>query len=85
MLKNFIINIDGIEPILPIDFAVVPRDTIALFASTIDPLAPLNTYRFEIDTVHTFNSGFRRYAMVTGLGGVKSVNWNKWISNSTNM
>jgi hypothetical protein len=85
VLKNFIINIDGIEPILPIDFAVVPRDTIALFASTIDPLAPLNTYRFEIDTVHTFNSGFRRYAMVTGLGGVKSVNWNQWISNSTNM
>ena len=85
VLKNFMINIDGIEPILPIDFAVVPRDTIALFASTIDPLAPLNTYRFEIDTVHTFNSGFRRYAMVTGLGGVKSVNWNQWISNSTNI
>jgi len=85
VLKNFMINIDGIEPILPIDFAVVPRDTIALFASTIDPLAPLNTYRFEIDTVHTFNSGFRRYAIVTGLGGVKSVNWNQWISNSTNI
>ena len=85
VLKNFMINIDGIVPILPIDFAVVPRDTIALFGSTIDPLAPLNTYRFELDTIHTFNSGFRRYATVSGLGGVKSVNWNQWISGVSNM
>ncbi len=85
VVKNFVINIDGIEPILPIDFAVVPRDTICLFASTIDPLAPINNYRFEIDTVHTFNSGFRRYANVTGLGGVKSVNWNQWISSLSNL
>jgi hypothetical protein len=79
------INIDGIVPILPMDFAVVPRDTIALFGSTIDPLAPMNTYRFELDTIHTFNSGFRRYATISGLGGVKSVNWNQWISGVSNM
>ena len=85
VLKNFNISIDGIEPILPIDFAVVPRDTIALFASTINPLAPMSTYRFEIDTVHTFNSGFRRYATITALGGVKSVNWNQWISSVSNL
>ncbi len=85
ILKNFNINIDGIEPILPIDFAVVPRDTLSLFASTIDPAAGVHTYRFEIDTLPTFNSGFKRYALKTELGGVKEVSWQEWIAASSNL
>jgi hypothetical protein len=84
IVKSFNIRVDGIEPILPIDFAVVPRDTLAVFASTIDPLAPANSYRFEMDTSHLFNSSFLRYANVSGTGGVKSVNWNQWIRVSSN-
>ena len=84
VLKSFNITVDGIEPILPMEFAVVPRDTLAVFASTIDPLAANNSYRFEIDTSHLFNSGFLRYAIKTGSGGVKSVNWNEWVRVSSN-
>ncbi|MFM7387375.1 MAG: C25 family cysteine peptidase, partial [Bacteroidota bacterium] len=84
VMKSFNISVDGIEPILPMNFAVVPRDTLAVFGSTIDPLAPMNSYRFEIDTTHLFNSSFKRYALKSGTGGVKSVNWNEWLRVSTN-
>jgi hypothetical protein len=84
VMKSFNISVDGIEPILPMNFAVVPRDTLAIFGSTIDPLAPVNSYRFEIDTTHLFNSSFKRYALKSGTGGVKSVNWNEWLRVSSN-
>lgn len=84
--KPFLINIDGISPIWPYDFAVVPRDSITLKASTINPIAPFNTYRFEIDTTDLFNSPQHRFANVSGLGGVKEVNPSQWkkVSNSQN-
>lgn len=84
LIKNFMINVDGIEPILPIDFAVVPLDSITLSASTINPLAPLATYRFEIDTIASFNSNFKRYCEKTELGGLKQVNPSEWKLASSN-
>ncbi len=84
IVKSFNIRVDGIEPILPIDFAVVPKDSLTVYASTIDPLAPINSYRFEMDTTHLFNSGFLRYAMVSGSGGVKSVHSSEWMRSATN-
>lgn len=83
--KDFFINIDGIVPVLPYDYAVVPNDSIVLKASTINPLAGYNTYRFEIDTTDLFNSPFRRYAMKSGLGGVKEVFPDEWqfVSNNS--
>jgi hypothetical protein len=82
--KNFFIDVDGIEPILPTDFAVVPKDSITLFASTINPLAPFATYRFEIDTNVTFNSPFARYSEKSGLGGLKQVSPSEWKLKSNN-
>lgn len=82
--KPLIINIDGIVPVLPYDFAVVPNDSVTVKASTINPIADFNTYRFEIDTTDLFNSPQRRYAMVSGLGGVKEVNPSQWKSASSN-
>jgi hypothetical protein len=82
--KNFFIDVDGIEPILPTDFAVVPKDSVTLFASTINPLAPFATYRFEIDTNVTFNSPFARYSEKSGLGGLKQVNPSEWKLKSNN-
>lgn len=76
--KDFFINIDGIVPVLPYDYAVVPNDSVVLKASTINSLATYNNYRFEIDTTDLFNSPFRRYAMKSGLGGVKEVFPNDW-------
>jgi hypothetical protein len=86
LVKSFFINIDGIEPVLPENFAVVPRDSVSLFASTINPLASFNSYRFEIDTISSFSSPFARYSLVSGNGGIKSVNPSQWklIGNNSN-
>lgn len=78
VLKNYLLNLDGILPVVPYEFAVVPYDTITLKASTINPIAELNTYRFQIDTTDLFNSPFLKNAVVTGLGGVKEVKPNQW-------
>jgi hypothetical protein len=78
LIKNFFINVDGIEPILPVDFAVVPSDSTVLYASTINPVADFNTYRFEIDTVASFNSSYKRYCEKSGLGGLKFVTPSDW-------
>jgi hypothetical protein len=71
------ISIDGITPIIPYEFAVVPDDSVSLRASTINPIADYEVYRFEIDTVDfegtNAQSEEHRYALIAGLGGVKEV------------
>ena len=84
VIKTLFIDIQGILPVLPQDFAVVPLDSVVLKASTINPIADFNTYRFEIDTNDAFNSDEHRYALVNGLGGVKEVYPSDWISVSSN-
>ncbi|WP_107039841.1 putative type IX secretion system sortase PorU2 [Brumimicrobium mesophilum] len=83
---DYFLNIDGIMPVLPYNYAVVPNDSIVLKASTINPIASFNTYRFEIDTTDLFNSPFLKYAVKSGTGGVKEVFPNDWrrVSNNSN-
>jgi len=81
---DFFINIDGIIPVLPYNYAVVPDDSVVLKASTVNPIAGFNSYRFEIDTTDLFNSPFRKYALVNGLGGVKEVFPEDWKTVSSN-
>lgn len=83
---SLFIDIDGILPVIPHDFAVVPSDSVTVIASTINPVADYGTYRFEIDTTDLFNSPMHRYEMVSGLGGVKQVNPSEWkfVSNNQN-
>ena len=78
VLKNFLISVDGIEPVWPEPFAVVPEDSISLKASTIDALAPVNSYLFEIDTSTSFTSSFARRISKSGLGGVFQVDPSQW-------
>ena len=85
LTQTLFINVAGIEPVLPYDFAVVPIDSVVVKASTINPIADFNTYRFEIDTTDLFDSPFKKYAIVSGLGGVKEVLPSQWISTSSNM
>ncbi|MNK09010.1 hypothetical protein D3C87_269570 [compost metagenome] len=77
---NFFLNIDGMLPVWPYNYAVVPYDTITVKASTINPIAEMNTYRFELDTTDTYNSPQLRRFSVSGLGGVKEVHPNQWLS-----
>lgn len=75
---DFFINVDGILPVYPYDFAVVPYDSVTVRASTINPIAPLKTYHFQLDTVDTYDSPqLRRYSL-TELGGVKEVDPTDW-------
>ncbi len=83
--KTLFIDIDGILPVLPYDFAVVPIDSVTVKASTINPIADFNSYRFEIDTTDLFNSPSHRYALVSGFGGVKEVHPSQWLGVSSNM
>ncbi len=82
--KSLLINLDGIIPVIPYEFAVVPDDSVTLKASTTDPIAPFNTYRFELDTIDFEGtlpqSPAFRYAMVSGVGGVKSVDPSQWLN-----
>ena len=85
LTKTLFIDISGIEPVLPFEYAVVPDPTITLKASTINPIAAYNTYRFELDTIDFVGapSPFHRYATISGLGGVKEIQPSEWKLSST--
>ena len=83
VIKNFQINVDGVEPVWPENFAVLPIDSISVRASTIDALAALNTYRFELDTTPNFNSEFARMHTKTIEGGLLTVHPSEWVLKSS--
>ena len=83
IIKNFQINVDGVEPVWPENFAVLPIDSISVRASTIDVLAALNTYRFELDTTPNFNSEFARMHTKTIEGGLLTVHPSEWVLKSS--
>jgi hypothetical protein len=81
--KPLFINIDGIVPVVPYRYAVVPNDSVSLKASTIDPIADYGTYRFEIDTTDQFNSPIKRHCVVSGYGGVQEVLPSQWLNSNS--
>lgn len=85
IVKTLFIDVDGIQPVIPYEFAVVPNDSVTLIASTINPIAEFNTYRFEIDTIDFEGapSPFHRFALVSGLGGIKEVHPSQWTLTSS--
>ena len=83
--KTFYYKVDGIIPVLPHNYAVVPEDKISVKASTVNPIADYNTYLFEIDTTDLFNSPERRVMTKSGIGGVYKVAYDEWKNASSNM
>lgn len=83
--KQVLFDVDGIYPVWPYDYAVVPEDTITLKGSTVNPFADLAVYRFEIDTTDLFNSPFRKFSSQTSLGGVVEVEFNEWLNANSGM
>lgn len=76
--KQVIFDVDGIYPVWPYNYAVVPNDKITLKGSTINPFADFATYRFEIDTTDLYNSGEHMSFTTTSLGGVIEAEYNNW-------
>lgn len=63
----------AIVPVYPYNFAVIPTDTVTLKASTVNPMEPFRSWRFEIDTTDLFNSPFKISVQLFDSGGV--VRW----------
>ncbi|MCB9224711.1 MAG: C25 family cysteine peptidase [Crocinitomicaceae bacterium] len=78
--KQVIFDVDGIYPVWPYEYAVIPNDTVTLKGSTINPFADAAVYRFEIDTTDLFDSPFRKQYTQTSLGGIVEVEYNEWLN-----
>lgn len=69
-LRQIQIISSDIIPVWPVEFAVIPDNTISLKAITGNPFAASNNYNFEIDTTDTFNSPFKQNGQVVTTGGI---------------
>lgn len=69
---SLFITSGDIVPVYPYDFAIVPDPVVTLKASTGDPLAPVRTYVFQIDTTDTFDSPSMESHTTQAPGGVVS-------------
>jgi hypothetical protein len=69
---NVFINGGDIVPVYPYEFAIIPKDTITLKASTANPFASSRNYIFQIDTSDTFSSPLETSPPQTAPGGVVS-------------
>jgi hypothetical protein len=78
----FFIALDGIIPIYPYEYAIVPNNQMTLKASTVNPLDVSKEYVFEVDTTDLFDSPFRRYQTITSSGGVVEAEANDWLLRS---
>jgi len=68
--KEFFIFEDDVRPVYPLNFAIVNKQSIKLYASTANPFSPSKQYRMEIDTTAFFNSSFKRTVSKTSIGGL---------------
>lgn len=71
-MVSVFINGGDIVPVWPYEFAIVPKDTVTLRATTADPFAVAKNYVFQLDTTDQFNSHFLQSTMINSVGGVVS-------------
>ncbi len=60
---------NDVVPITPENYSIVRDSPPLLWVSSLDPQAPLQAYLFEIDTVETFDSPWRRSERLLSTGG----------------
>lgn len=87
LTKDLYLLFDGILPIFPYNYAIVPLDSQVLKASTINPLAAEKTYIFEIDTIDFEGapSPFKKMQLITSEGGVVEAFPSGWINATTGL
>ena len=74
------ISTNGLQPIWPYEYAIIPTDTITLKASTLNPFEPFKDYIFEIDTTDLFNSPFKKQQYISSIGGVIEAAPGAWLN-----
>ncbi len=72
--KDVFIFEDDARPVYPLNYAIINKQDIKLYASTANPFSPSKQYRMEIDTTDFFNSSFKRTVNVTAVGGLLEFN-----------
>jgi len=72
--KDVFIFEDDARPVYPLNYAIINKQNIKLYASTANPFSPSKQYRMEIDTTEFFNSSFKRTVNVTAIGGLLEFN-----------
>ena len=65
---------DDARPVYPLNYAIINKQNIKLYASTANPFSPSKQYRMEIDTTDFFNSSFKRTVNITSAGGLLEFN-----------
>lgn len=81
---NYVIS-NGLLPIWPYDFAIIPNQEETLKASTVNPFEPFRKYVFEVDTTDLFNSPFKKVQYRSSGGGVIEALPTHWINNDTQL
>jgi hypothetical protein len=79
--KLFIYS-ESLVPVYPKEFAIVNKPNVILKASTLNALAPLRNYLWEIDTTMLFNSSVKQSTQISSTGGV--ISWSPQISYQNN-
>jgi len=72
--KEVFIFEDDARPIYPLNYAIINKQNIMLYASTANPASPSKQYRMEMDTTTLFNSSFKRTINVSAIGGLLEFN-----------
>jgi len=65
---------DDVSPVFPAPYAIVSKPALSLYASTLNSSALPLRYLFEIDTLETFDSPFKKSTEMTERGGL--LRWN---------
>src|SRR5678810_726012 len=68
--KDVFIFEDDARPVYPLNYAIINKQNIKLYASTANPFSPSKQYRMEIDTTDFFNSSLKRTVNKTSVGGL---------------
>jgi len=68
--KDVYIFSNQVHAVYPYDFAIVDTSIFHFYASTDDPMAPVSTYLFEIDTTALFNSPLLKQMQLMSRGGL---------------
>ena len=80
---NFLITSSDIIPVYPYKYAVVPTSQISLKASTGSVFTTSGTYVFEVDTIDSFNSPFKKNQNFQSSGGILTWDLPFTLSDST--
>lgn len=65
---NTYLSVNGVAALLPVEYSIVSTPTVDLVGQPTNLMTAARDYYFELDTVPTFNSAFRKFAVIQKAG-----------------